>query len=122
MSVYPTNRVVTLSANLNVSVPAQGYYTGSGVSAGNYAKKCVIGVFSGSASALGVTNFVYASFSPDNVAWNNFQYRSGSIVSGSTPAIVVIDETPMPLCRGILANTSGSALSGSLWILGLIEG
>jgi len=108
---YPAS--MTGSSNLNVTVPATGYYTGSSIKIDGYVKKCVGGMIHGS-NALGVTCKIYLAISFDGTNWNYF-YKSADIVSGSVPSLVVETDGLPSYIAPVLYNASGSALSGSCW-------
>jgi len=108
---YSANQ--TGSSNLNVSVGATDYYTGSSIKVDGFAKKCVGGMIHGS-GGLGVTCKIYMAISFDGTNWNYF-YKSADIVSGSVPTLVVESDGLPSYIAPVLYNASGSALSGSCW-------
>jgi len=125
---------ITGSSDENQAIAATSFLTGSTVKVEGYPYITVAGmIFTGSEvdttvpETLGDSCIIYASYSMDNIIWNNFNGFSGSILSGSMP-YVALKSTEVgtatqdtfgffpKFVRGILYNASGSGLSGSIWV------
>jgi len=109
---------MTGSSNTDVTVGADGFYTGSTIGCLNFKTKVVGGMLANSGSigqtgSLSDSGMIYMAVSMDGTYWNYF-YKSGSIISGSVPYIVT-DEAQVSFIAPVLFNDSGSALSGSCW-------
>ena len=109
--------VMTGSSAENVSVDGGDFYTGSVINIERCTKIAVAGQFTKS-GLLGSACQIYMAISYDNSSWNYF-YKSGSLISDSTPYIIVDLNSLASWAAPVLYNASGSALSGSCWIRGL---
>ena len=120
-NAFPTRFVTIYStgATLN-NVPGGGsnYLTGSATDCSQYLYKAVMGwMASGASTSFGTENaLLYVDISDDNAKWNN-SYQSGAFTTLGTWQYQEISK-PIRYMRARLLNPSGSAVSGSIVIVG----
>jgi len=95
---------------------------------GTYRKSVCVYLASGSATTLAnSSSFVYVDWSPDNVIWQGANVSgAGTLIDGSLRSNVTLmgiwNQFPidfsMPYMRILIQNRTGSAISGSIYIIG----
>lgn len=111
---YAFREDITGSSNLNVSVDATSYYTGSSIKAEGRRNLCVGGLLV-KTGTLGSSGKLYMAISFDNVNWNYF-YKETDISSGSRPYVITDSQIMPSYIAPVILNSSGSAISGSVWV------
>ena len=118
---YPTlfTTIYSTGATFN-NIPGGGTncLTGAATEVSQYLYKAVMGwAVSGSATSFGtVSSLLYIDISDDNAKWNN-AFQSGAFTTMGTWQYQSLS-TPVRYIRGRLLNSSGSAVSGSIVIVG----
>ena len=110
--------IYSTGATLNNVPGTSNCLTGSAIDCSLYLYKAVMGwMASGASTSFGTVNaLLYVDISHDNTKWNN-DYQSGAFTTLGKWQYQEISK-PVTYIRGRLLNPSGSAVSGSIVIVG----